>query len=293
MVGGAGMAKKQVLGRGLDVLIPDMDASELGSSDFFYSDIDSIRPNPYQPRRVFAKEELKSLADSIKSSGVLQPLLVRPATSGYELIVGERRWRSARLAGLKQVPVIVKDVSAAEMLELALVENIQREDLNPMEKAQAYHRLMEEFGLTQEKAAKRLGQDRSTIANFLRLRGLPKEIQHDIVENRLTMGHARALLGAETKSQQKTAWRQIVTKQLSVRAAEALVKRLKTKKGKVKQSKQPSSEDIYLDSIADELTRLLGTKVRIIRKDKAGTLEIAFYGNDDLGRLVDRLKASS
>jgi ParB family chromosome partitioning protein len=292
MVGGNGMPKKQVLGRGLDVLIPGVEVSDLGSSDFFYCDVDAIRPNPYQPRRVFAEEELKHLADSIRSSGVLQPLMVRPASSGYELIVGERRWRSARLAGLKKVPVVVKDVSAAEMLELALVENIQREDLNPMEKAEAYHRLMAEFGLTQEKTAKRLGQDRSTVANFLRLRGLPKEIQDDIVSNTLTMGHARALLGAETKSQQKTAWRQIVTKQLSVRAAEALVKRLKTKEGKTKQSKHASSEDIYFQSVADDLTRLLGTKVRIVRTGKAGKLEIEFYGNDDLGRLVDRLKAS-
>jgi len=287
------MPKKQVLGRGLDVLIPGVEASDLGSSDFFYCDVDAIRPNPYQPRRVFAEEELKNLADSIRSSGILQPLMVRPASSGYELIVGERRWRSARLAGLKKVPVVVKDVSAAEMLELALVENIQREDLNPMEKAEAYHRLMAEFGLTQEKAAKRLGQDRSTVANFLRLRGLPKEIQDDIVSNTLTMGHARALLGAETKSQQKTAWRQIVTKQLSVRAAEALVKRLKTKEGKTKQSKHASSEDIYFQSLADDLTRLLGAKVRIVRTGRAGKLEIEFYGNDDLGRLVDRLKASA
>lgn len=287
------MPRKQVLGRGIDVLIPDMEVSDLGSSDFFYCDIDSIRPNPYQPRRVFAEEELKSLADSIKNSGVLQPLMVRRASSGYELIVGERRWRSARLAGLKQIPVMVKDVSAAEMLELALVENIQREDLNPMEKAEAYHRLMEEFGLTQEKAAKRLGQDRSTIANFLRLRGLPKEIQDDIVKNLLTMGHARALLGAETKGQQKTAWRQIIAKELSVRAAEALVKRLKTKEDKAKRSRHDSSEDIYFQSIEDELMRLLGTKVRIIRKAKGGRVEIAFYGNDDLGRLVARFKEST
>lgn len=285
------MPKKQALGRGIDVLIPDMEASDFRSSDFFYCHIDSIRPNPYQPRRIFTDQELKGLADSIKSNGVLQPLVVRRATSGYELVVGERRWRSARLAGLKQIPVMVKDVSAAEMLEMALVENIQREDLNPMEKAEAYHRLMEEFGLTQEKAAKRLGQDRSTIANFLRLRGLPKEIQHDIVNNILSMGHARALLGAETKGQQTTAWRQIVSKHLSVRAAEALVKRLKTKEGKAGRSRQVSSEDVYFQSIADGLTRLLGTKVRIVRKGKAGKLEIEFYGNDDLGRLVDRLKA--
>jgi ParB family chromosome partitioning protein len=291
MVGGHGMPKKQVLGRGLDVLIPDMEASDLESSRFFFCDIDAIRPNPYQPRRVFAKEELKTLAGSIKTSGVLQPLMVRPASTGYELIVGERRWRSARLAGLKQVPVVIKEVSGADMLELALVENIQREDLNPLEKAEAYHRLMKEFNLTQEKVARRLGQDRSTVANFLRLRGLPKEIQDDIVSNRLTMGHARALLGAETKSQQKTAWRQIVSKGLSVRAAEVLVKNLKSKKGKKKRSNRASSEDIYFQSISDELTRLFGTKVRIVRRGKAGKLEIEFYGNEDLGRLVDRLKA--
>ena len=285
------MAKKQVLGRGLDLLIPDMETADLESSRFFYCDIDAIRPNPYQPRRVFAKEELKTLAGSIKNSGVLQPLMVRPASTGYELIVGERRWRSARLAGLKQVPVVIKEVSGAEMLELALVENIQREDLNPLEKSQAYHRLMKEFDLTQEKVARRLGQDRSTVANFLRLRGLPKEIQDDIVSNTLTMGHARALLGAETKNQQKAAWRQIVSKGLSVRAAEMLVKNLKSKKGKKRRSKNPSSEDIYFQTISDELTRLFGTKVRIVRKGKAGKLEIEFYGNDDLGRLVDRLKA--
>jgi ParB family chromosome partitioning protein len=291
MVGGNGMPKKRVLGRGLDVLIPDVETSGFGSTDFFYCNIDSIRPNPYQPRQVFSEEELKNLTDSIKGSGVLQPLVVRPSSSGYELIVGERRWRSARLAGLKQVPVVVRDVSGTEMLELALVENIQREDLNPMEKAEAYHRLMKEFGLTQEKVAKRLGQDRSTVANFLRLRGLPKEIQDDIVTNTLTMGHARALLGAETKSQQKAVWRKIVSKQLSVRAAEALVKRLKTKKDKARKSGRASSEDIYFQSIAEDLTRLLGTKVRIVRKGKAGRLEIEFYGNDDLGRLLDRLKA--
>ena len=142
------MAKKQVLGRGLDVLIPDVQTSDFAPSSFFYCDIDAIKPNPYQPRRTFAKEELKTLADSIKSSGILQPLVVRPASAGYELIVGERRWRSARMAGLNQIPVVVKEVSGAHMLELALVENIHREDLNPLEKAEAYHRLMKEFKLT-------------------------------------------------------------------------------------------------------------------------------------------------
>lgn len=287
------MPKRQVLGRGLDALIPGVDTSDLGSTSFFYCDIDAIRPNPYQPRRTFAKDELRSLADSIKEKGIIQALVVRPASTGYELIVGERRWRSARLAGLKQVPVVVKDVSTAEMLELALVENVQREDLNPLEKAEAYYSLMKEFGLTQEKVAKRVGQDRSTVANFLRLRHLPKEIQADIVNNTLTMGHARALMGAETAAQQKAVWRRIISKDLTVRATEALVKRLKGHKGKALKSRPAPSEDVYLHKVADDLTRHLGTKVRIVRRGKRGRVEIEFYDNDDLDRLIIRLKAMS
>ena len=287
------MPKRQVLGRGLDALIPDVETSDLDPTSFFQCDIDAIRPNPYQPRRTFAKDELRSLADSIKEKGVIQALVVRPAATGYELIVGERRWRSARMAGLKQVPVVVKDVSTEEMLELALVENIQREDLNPLEKAEAYYQLMKEFGLTQEKVAKRVGQDRSTVANFLRIRNLPKQIQEDIVNSTLTMGHARALMGAETPAQQKTAWRRIVSGDLSVRAAEALVKKLKADKGKASKSKAVSSADLHLQGVADDLTRRLGTKVRIVRHGKRGRLEIEFYGNDDLDRLITRLKTSS
>jgi len=287
------MPKRQVLGRGLDALIPGVDTSDLGPTSFFYCDIDAIRPNPYQPRRTFAKNELRSLADSIKEKGIIQALVVRPVSTGYELIVGERRWRSAQLAGLKQVPVVVKDVSTAEMLELALVENIQREDLNPLEKAEAYYSLMKEFDLTQEKVAKRVGQDRSTVANFLRLRHLPKEIQTDIVNNTLTMGHARALMGAETPAQQKAVWRRIISKDLTVRATEALVKKLKGHKGKTTKSRPASSENVYLHKVADDLTRHLGTKVRIVRRGKRGRVEIEFYGNDDLDRLIVRLKATS
>jgi ParB family chromosome partitioning protein len=287
------MPKRQVLGRGLDALIPGVDTSDLGSTAFFYCNIEAIRPNPYQPRRTFAEGELRNLADSIKEKGIIQPLVVRPASTGYELIVGERRWRSARLAGLLQVPVVVKDVSTAEMLELALVENVQREDLNPLEKAEAYHSLMKEFGLTQEQVAERVGQDRSTVANFLRLRHLPKEIQADVVNNKLTMGHARALMGAETPAQQKAVWRRIISNDLTVRATEALVKKLKGQKGKISKSKPASSEDVYLQKVADDLTRHLGTKVEIVRRGKRGKVEIEFYGNDDLDRLVARLKAMS
>lgn len=286
------MPKKQALGRGLDALIPDMEVSDLEPRSFFYCDIDSIRPNPYQPRQRLSGQELKDLSDSIKEKGIIQPIVVRTVPTGYELIVGERRWRAARTAGLKQVPVVVKDVSGAEMVEMALVENIQRQDLNPLEKAEAYHRLIEEFGLTQEEVAKRVGQDRSTVANFLRLRNLPQPIQADIVNNTLSMGHARALLGAESLAQQKEAWRRIVSKNLSVRAAEALVKKLKEHKPGASTAKARSSEDVYMESLADDLTLHLGTRVRIIRRGKRGRVEIDFHGNDDLGRLVARLKAS-
>ncbi len=287
------MPKKRALGRGLDALIPDIETSDLGPTSFFYCDVDAISPNPYQPRRIFTEDELNSLASSIREKGIIQPLVVRPGVSGYELIVGERRWRSARMAGLKQIPVVVKDVSSAEMLELALVENIHREDLNPLEKAEAYHHLMKEFSLTQEDVAKRVGQDRSTVANFLRLRNLPQEIQADIINNRLTMGHARALIGADTPAQQKAAWRRIVSEHLSVRAAEALMKRLKAGTTKESRPKTASSADVYLQSVADDLTRHLGTKVRIVRRGKRGRLEIEFYGGEDLERLIARLKASS
>jgi len=284
------MPKKQALGRGLDALIPDVGASDLEPRSFFYCDIDSIRPNPYQPRRRFTEQELKDLSGSIKEKGIIQPLVVRTVPTGYELVVGERRWRAARVAKLKQVPVVAKDVSGSEMVELALVENIQRQDLNPLEKAEAYYRLIKEFGLTQEAVAKRVGQDRSTVANFLRLRNLPKPIQADIINNTLSMGHARALLAAETPAHQKEAWRRIVSKSLSVRAAEALVKKLKDRKPRASSAKVRSSEDVYMENLADDLTRHLGTRVRIIRRGDRGRLEIEFYGNEDLERLIAKLK---
>jgi ParB family chromosome partitioning protein len=293
MDGGHGMPKKQVLGRGLDALIPDVGKSDLGPERFFYCDINAIRPNPYQPRRTFSDQELTGLSNSIKEKGIIQPLVVRMVPSGYELIVGERRWRAARLAGIKQVPVVVKEAAGAEMVETALVENLQRTDLNPLEKADAYYRLIEEFGLTQQEVAKRVGQDRSTVANFLRLRNLPKPIQADIVNNTLSMGHARALLAAENPAQQKEAWRRIVSENLSVRAAEALIKRLKGRKPKAPpRLKDRTSEAVYMDSLADDLTRHLGSRVRITWRRNRGKVEIEFYSNEDLERLISRLKTS-
>ena len=286
------MPKKKALGRGLDALIPDISPSDLESGPLLHCDIDSIRPNPYQPRLRLAKKELEDLAKSIKEKGILQPLVVRTASTGYELIVGERRWRAARLAGVAQVPVVVKDASGAELLEIALIENLQREELNPLEKANAYHRLMEEFGLTQQQVAKRVGQDRSTVANFLRLRNLPKPIQADVANNTISMGHARALLASKTKAQQKKLWQRIVSENLSVRATEALVKKLASPPSKDSKPRTRTSEDIYIQSLAQDLTRHLGTKVRILRRGQSGKLEIDFHTNTDLENLIKRLKGS-
>jgi len=186
--------------------------------------------------------------------------------------------------------VVVKEAAGAEMVETALIENIQRQDLNPLEKADAYYGLIKEFGLTQKEVAKRVGQDRSTVANFLRLRNLPKPIQNDIINNTLSMGHARALLGVENQAQQKKIWRRIVSDNLSVRATEALIRRLKDRKPKTVGPKERTSESVYMESLADDLTRHLGSRVQITWRGKRGKLEIEFYSNEDLDRLITRLK---
>nr|HID57728.1 ParB/RepB/Spo0J family partition protein [Desulfobacterales bacterium] len=284
------MPKRQVLGRGLDSLIPDTDWEVEEKKPVFYCDVDAIRPNPLQPRRNFSEDELNRLAESIKEKGIIQPLVVRTSGSGYELIVGERRWRAARLAGVKEVPVILREVSDAELLETALIENLQREDLNPIEEAEAYSHLMEEFGLTQDQIARLVGKDRSTIANILRLRNLPQSIQNDIMDGKISMGHARAILGAEDTTQQIKVWRTVVSQRLSVRATETLVKNLKSEKRAISKAVLPSSEDMFFNNLERELTQHLGNRVRIHRRGKRGRLEIEFYGNDDLERLIALLK---
>jgi ParB family chromosome partitioning protein len=281
--------KKIALGRGLDALIPDIGSTDDGQREYFQCDIDLIRPNRYQPRHRFSEEELMELCDSIKAQGIIQPLLVRKHESGYELVTGERRLRAAKKAGLREVPVIIKSVTDEKLLEISIVENIQREDLNPIERAEAYHRLISEFDLTQDQAALRVGQSRSAVANFLRLRQLPDQIKETIMNGTLSMGHARALLGTQTSAQQATAWRAVVSKGLSVRETEKLVKRLKAQKKPPKKS-QPSSEDIYFAGLANELSRRFGTKVSINRRGHRGKVEIEFYSNNDLNRLIILLK---
>jgi len=282
--------KKVALGKGLGALIPDLDTNEDKPSDYFYCDIELIRPNRFQPRMRFEADELEELSNSIREQGILQPLLVRKQTDGYELIAGERRLRAAKMAGLTQVPVVIKRISDSKLLEMSIVENIQRKNFNPIEEAEAYHRLITEFDLTQDQAAIRVGKSRSAVANFLRLRQLPEPIKETIIDGTLSMGHARALLGVEASAQQSAAWRAVVSKGLSVRQTENLIRRLKSEK-KRPQATKKSPEDRYLSDLAEQLSRFFGTKVVIRKFGQRGKLEIEFYSNDDLERLIEILRS--
>ncbi|MDJ0784297.1 MAG: ParB/RepB/Spo0J family partition protein [Desulfosarcinaceae bacterium] len=289
--------KKMALGRGLDSLLPSLDtpampaAGENGGQGAaaLNCDIALIRPNRYQPRQAFREEELAELAASIEAQGVLQPLLVRRAAHGYELVAGERRLRAAKLAGLTNVPVLVRDISDKEMLEISIVENIQRENLNPVEEAEAYHRLMTEFNLTQAVVSQRVGKSRSAVANFLRLRQLSAAIKESLTAGELSMGHARALLSLERRAQQNAAFRTVITKRLSVRETEALVKRLKAGP-KASPPIVETSEERHLRATAEELSRHFGTKVQIRKKGDRGRVEIEFYSGEDLERLLGLLE---
>ena len=279
------MAKRKALGRGLSALFPDTVMSETDKG-FFYCPIESISPNPHQPRQNFSDSELIELADSIKEKGVIQPILVSKTKDGFQLIAGERRWRAAQKAGLDTIPVWIRDVSPEETLELALIENIQRKDLNPIEESSAYQELMQRFHLTQEALSKRVGKDRSTIANFLRLLKLPAIIQQDLIDGQLTTGHARMLVAIESPSAQKEVRDRIIRKSLSVRQTEDLVKKMVTRK----KAKSPITEtDPYVESLSKDLQKSLGTKVLIRRTGKKGRIIIEFYSDEDLGRLIDQL----
>jgi len=286
-------SKKRALGKGLDALFPDIGLTDKPqSTDFFQCDVDKIKPNPYQPRRHFSEEEMKELADSVKARGLLQPLLVRKSKDGYELIAGERRLRAAKMANLFQVPVMLKKIKDGELLELSIIENIQRENLNPLEEAQAYLRLVDEFKLTQEKVAKRVGKSRSAVANFLRLNQLSDDIKATINDGTVSMGHARALLGAETNAIQKKVWLAVVSKGLSVRETEKWIQVLNTQKNASGVKPQYGPENIHFLSIEEDLARYFGTRVQIKRRGKKGKVEIEFYGDDDLDRLLNLLKTT-
>lgn len=273
---------KHGLGRGLDALIP---TEQEGMETIQEINIDEIVVNNKQPRKDFDEEKLEELAASMEQHGVLQPVILRKVGRGYELVAGERRWRAAAKAGIKKIPAVVKELSDGDVLEIALIENLQREDLNPIEEASAYKQLMDEFGLTQEELAKRVGKSRSQIANTLRLLNLEEGILKFILEGKLTAGHARALLSIEDKKLRYELAKKISADGLSVRQAEQLAQNLLQKKKK-KSSRQAAISPIMSD-IAEKMQQSLGTKVRIRGSEKRGKIEIEFYSSEELERILE------
>jgi ParB family chromosome partitioning protein len=250
-------------------------------------DIDLLQPNPMQPRTEIDDQRLGELAQSIRSNGILQPILVRRVHGQYEIVAGERRWRAAQRAGLLKVPVSIRDIADDRLLEVALVENIQRENLNPIEEAQAYRRLSDDLRLSQEQIAFEVGKDRATVANYMRLLRLPSEVRSDVASGALSMGHARALLTLADETSQRQVARDVVSKALSVRETEALVRR---QASPVKPPK-PRTVDPNTRAAEEQLRLSLGTRVRIIRKTAGGRIEIDFKGEDELQRLYEKLTA--
>ncbi|MDP3939219.1 MAG: ParB/RepB/Spo0J family partition protein [Deltaproteobacteria bacterium] len=276
------MAERQALGRGLSALIS---RPERAPGETRAIPLDEIHKNVLQPRKRFVDAAIAELAASIREKGVLQPIVVRRAAQGgYEIIVGERRWRAAREAGMDAIPAIVREASDRESLELALVENIQREDLNPIEQAQAFRALMELNGLTQEDLATRVGKDRTTITNVLRLLALPPEIQEDLSEGRLTMGHGRALLGCANAAHQRALRDRILRQGLSVREVERLA--LEGPDGGARRTRARATGDSTLKALEADLQSRFQTPVTLRRRGKRGTIEIKFYNDEDLDRIV-------
>ena len=277
--------KKSSLGRGLDALIPKEDKPH----GYTVASINEIKPNIFQPRKEFDEEAISQLASSIKEKGILQPLVVRTISGGYEIIAGERRWRAAQRAGITRVPVIIKEASDREVLEIALIENLQREDLNPIEEAVAYQQLIDEFELTHEDLSRQIGKDRSTITNQLRLLKLPEEAKRALIAGEITSGHARAILSIESPAEAREALRAIQKQKLSVRKAEQLIQNISKRK---KKDAKPASDDIYIRQMTDDLKRSLNTQVRIVDKQGKGKIEIDYYSNDELERLTSILKGN-
>lgn len=287
------MAKSRGLGKGLKALIPDESFMSIDNSDadnagklVFFLQINKIRPNADQPRKKFNREKLEELAASIKEHGILQPLVVRPENNGYTIIAGERRWRAATMAGLKEVPVIVKDLPAKDVMELALIENVQREDLNAIEEAEAYGALMEHFNLTQGEIGIRIGKSRAAITNTMRLLNLPDKVRQEVLDDHISSGHARALLSLEDQKQMEALCEEIIDKKLSVRETERKVKLLKNPP---KEEKAKSEKNPYITAVEDGLKQKFATKVKISGKKDKGKIEMEYYSTEDLNRILDLL----
>src|SRR5437899_9100163 len=280
--------QKKGLGRGLSALIPSASETRIETRSEqapFEIAVDRITPSPFQPRRAFDEGKIAELAGSIRNQGIIQPLVVRPKGDGFELIAGERRWRAAMKAGLNRVPVVVRDASDNEALQLALVENLQREDLNPIEEAGGYRRLQEEFHWSQEEMADKVGKSRPAITNSIRLLSLPAEVQREVASGSLPAGQARALLGLQTEPLILSACREVIAKGLSTRETEKLVRHLMTGR---RRRRQVPLIDPDLRSIVEELQRSLGTRVRLIPKARStkGKIEIEYYTFPDLERII-------
>jgi ParB family transcriptional regulator, chromosome partitioning protein len=281
--------KRPALGRGLSALIPDAPPVAQTSARPLEVDTDLLRPNPFQPRTAMDEGKIEELARSIRTNGIIQPIVVRKVESGYEIIAGERRWRASQRAGLLKVPVVVRDMPEDRLLAAALIENLQREDLNPMEEAHAYRRLADEFHLTQEQIADAVGKDRSSVANIVRLLRLPHEVRENVAAGTIAMGHARAILGLPDEAAQLRLGREVVAKQLSVRETEILVK--KSLQPALERAEPP--KDVHTRAAEDRLRFALGTQVRIVRKKQGGKIEIDFGSEDELQRIYEQLTERS
>ncbi len=271
----------KALGRGLSALIPEKDTYLDNSESVLQIPISQVRTNKYQPRTEFNQERLNDLVNSIREKGVVQPVLVRRVQDGYELIAGERRFRAVKNLGIDKIPAIVKDVADVDMLEISLIENIQREELNPIEEANAFQKLITDFNFTQERIAKALGKDRSTIANTIRLLGLPKKIQEYISKSAITAGHAKAILALPTEAAQLRAADIIIKKGLSVRETEKL-----TAKKDSDTKNTAIRKDQNIVDIENQLQQILGTRVKIFHGKKRGRIQIEYYSNEDLNRVL-------
>lgn len=283
------MLQQKALGRGLASLIPSSAEKKSENTPYLRCDINKIVPNREQPRKLFAKEALDELADSIRENGIIQPLIVRKIEADqFELIAGERRFKAARIVGLEQVPVVVIESDSDHCLELALIENIQREDLNPIEEALAFKQLMDRYRYTQEECAKKVGKERSSVANTVRLLNLSEEIRGYIIEGKISMGHARALLGVETDEMRLKLARQVAQEGLSVREIESWVRKLRDgiQVEKLVKTKQVDPQINFLEN---EMTKILGTKVKVKTQGKKGKVIIDYYSQEDLDRIFNAI----
>lgn len=283
---------RKALGKGINALIPDFEigvpepgvSGKQGVTQTRELLIDEISPNRFQPRKYFDDDKLEELVTSISENGILQPVVVQKSETGYELVAGERRWRASKKAGLKKIPAMIREVSDTKALELAIIENIHRQDLNPIEEAEAYKRLAEDFSLTQEMIAEKVGKSRAAIANILRLLNLSRNIQENLISGKLSMGHARALLGLDNTGQMEAMCQEILKQGLTVRQTESKVNRLK-KPEILKLASSMKKKNIFIRDLEKELERKLGTKVEVSPKKNGGKLVVSYYSDDDLERI--------